>query len=78
MDKLKKIGIIIGSVLGSAYIVFLALPLVLNPIINSYSPQIKNIIHDTTGLESELENVKLVTTPKLTAGLKVGKVALLE
>lgn len=78
MDKLKKIGIIIGSVLGSAYIIFLALPLVLNPIINSYSPQIKNIIHDTTGLESELENVKLVTTPKLTAGLKVGKFALLE
>ena len=50
----------------------------MNPIINSYSPQIKNIIHDSTGLESELSNVKVVTTPKLTAGLKVGRFALLE
>ena len=78
MNKLKKTGIIIGSILGSVYVVFLAAPLVLNPIINSYSPQIKNIIHDSTGLESELSNVKVVTTPKLTAGLKVGRFALLE
>ncbi len=78
MNKAAKIGMIIGSIIGTAYIVFLAAPLILNPIINSYSPQIKNIIHDFTGLESELENVKLVTTPKLTAGLKVEKFALLE
>lgn len=78
MNKLKKTGIVIGSILGGAYIIFLASPLVLNPIINSYSPQIKNIIHDASGLESELSNVKVVTTPKLTAGLKVGRFALLE
>ena len=78
MNKLTKTGIIIGSIIGTAYIVFLAAPLILNPIINSYSPQIKNIIHDSTGLESELNNVKVVTTPKLTAGLKVERFALLE
>ena len=80
MNKLfwKRAGITAVSVIGGAYAVFLISPLILNPIIDSYIPQIKNIIHETSGLNSELTNVKVVTTPKLTAGLKVGKFSLLE
>lgn len=80
MNKLfwKRAGITAASVIGGAYIIFLASPLILNPIIDSYTPQIKNIIHQSTGLNSELVNVKVVTTPKLTAGLKVGAFSLLE
>lgn len=80
MNKLfwKRAGITAVSVIGGAYAVFLVSPLILNPIIDSYIPQIKNIIHETSGLNSELTNVKVVTTPKLTAGLKVGKFSLLE
>lgn len=74
----KRAGITVLSVAAGAYVVFLCAPLLLSPIIETYIPQIKNIIHETTGLESELNNVKVVTTPKLTAGLKVGKFALLE
>ena len=73
----KKIGITAGSLAIGAYIVFLASPLVLNPIINGYSDDIVNEIHKATGLNAKLGNVKLVTTPKLTAGLKVDKFELL-
>ena len=74
---LLKAGITAGSVFIGIYAVFLLCPLVLNPIINGYTPQIVNEIHKASGLDAKLEGVKLVTTPKLTAGLKVGKFALL-
>ena len=74
---LKRIGIITISIAAGIYIIFLLLPLLLNPIINGYTPQIENLIHQNTGLISKLENVKLVTTPKLTAGLKVENFSLL-
>lgn len=74
---LAKLGITVGSLIAGAYVVFLASPLVLNPIINSYSPDIVNEIKKASGLDAKLEGVKLVTTPKLTAGLKVQKFALL-
>lgn len=74
---LAKLGITVGSLIAGAYVVFLASPLVLNPIINSYSPDIVNEIKKASGLDAKLEGVKLVTTPKLTAGLKVQKFVLL-
>lgn len=73
----KKIGITAGCLAIGAYVVFLASPLVLNPIINGYSDDIVNEIHKATGLNAKLGSVKLVTTPKLTAGLKVDKFELL-
>ena len=73
----KKIGITAGCLAIGVYVVFLASPLVLNPIINGYSDDIVNEIHKATGLNAKLGNVKLVTTPKLTAGLKVDKFELL-
>ncbi len=74
---LIKTGIAAGSILAGIYAVFLLSPLVLNPIINGYTPQIVNEIHKASGLDAKLEGVKLVTTPKLTAGLKVKKFTLL-
>ncbi len=75
---LKKIAITSASLLGGLYIIFLAAPLVLNPIIKNYNDNLSNIIRETTGLDSEIYNIKVVTTPKLTAGLKVEKFTLLE
>lgn len=73
----KKAGITLAGIAGSAYLIFLISPLILNPIINGYSPQIVNEIHKATGLDASIEDVTLVTTPKLTAGLKVKRFALL-
>ncbi len=72
----KKIGITLVSILAVVYLGFLALPIVLNGVIKSYVPEINKLVKETTGLSSEIEGVKLVTTPKLTAGIDVGLVKL--
>lgn len=55
------------------YLLFLGLPLVLNSAVKSYIPQIVKEIKKTSGLDAEIDTIRLVTTPKLTAGLKVKK-----
>ncbi len=69
----KRLGILLAGAVILLYLMFLSCPLILNPLIEGYIPQIKNIIKETTGLDSNLEGVKVVTTPKLTAGLKAEK-----
>ena len=70
---LSKFGIISGSILISLFLLFLLLPFMLNFFIDKYTPQIVGEINKATGLSAGLEEVKVVTTPKLTAGLKVKK-----
>ena len=70
---LARISIILGSILVGAFLLFLLLPLVLNFFIDKYTPQIVGEINKATGLSAGLEEVKIVTTPKLTAGLHVKK-----
>lgn len=73
---MKKFGIIFGSVVGVLYILFLALPLILSPILNSFSPQIADMVKESTGFNAKFEKLGVVTTPKLTAGIKAGSVQL--
>ena len=75
---LTKVGVTLIGIIASLYVIFLILPLILNPIINGYIPQFKNIIHETYGLDSEISEISIVTTPKLTAGLKIKNFKLLE
>ncbi len=70
---LSKIGMILGFVLLGLYLVFLLLPFVLNFSIDKYMPKLAGEINKVTGLNIGLEEVRLVTTPKLTAGLKIKK-----
>lgn len=76
-NLLKKTGIILGSIVLTIYAVFLLAPLVVNPIVNGYAPKIKEEIYKASGLIANINEIKLVTTPKLTAGLKVGQFELL-
>ena len=70
---LAKIGIILGSILAGIFLLFLLLPFILNIFIDKYTPQIVGEINKVTGLSAGLEDVRIVTTPKLTAGFKVKK-----
>ncbi len=70
---LSKIGIICGSIVIGAFLIFLLLPFILNFFIDKYTPQIVGEINKATGLSAGLEDVRIVTTPKLTAGLRVKK-----
>lgn len=71
INKLKRPGIIIGSVIVSLYLIFLLLPLILSPILNSYNVQVQNLIEEATGYKVKLGKLGVVTTPKLTAGIKI-------
>ena len=72
-----KTGVILCSVFGVIYGLFLLAPFTVSPIVNCYVPKINEEIKKATGLTAELEGFRLVTTPKLTVGAKVGKFALL-
>lgn len=73
LKLIRNIGISFGGVLIGLYVLFLILPFIVSPIINNYIPQINNEIKKATGLNSSIEGINLVTTPKLTVGAKVGK-----
>ena len=70
---LSKIVIISGIVLVGIYVFFLILPFILNFFIDKFTPQIVGEINKATGLNASVEEIKIVTTPKLTAGVKVKK-----
>ena len=69
----KKLLIFLGGSILGLYVLFLLSPLVLNPILNSYVPAINEEIKKASGLESNTDNIKCITTPKLTAGVKIDK-----
>ena len=68
-----KVGIIMGSILVGAFILLLLSPFILNFAIDKYTPQIVGEINKATGLSAGLEDMRIVTAPKFTAGLKVKK-----
>ena len=76
-NKLKRFGITVAATIAVLYLLFLIIPFTLTGMVNSYLPQITKTVEDTTGFKLKLENVQLITTPKLTAGLKIGHTDLL-
>lgn len=75
-NKLKKILTGIGFTLIGLYVLFLALPLIVSPIINSYCKEIEAIIKDSTGFNSKIEKISLITTPNFTVGAKIKTIQL--
>lgn len=71
-EMLKKTGIISGSIILAIYVLFLVVPLFLNGIAASCGHFITSTVKDTTGFVVKFENIRFVTTPKLTAGIKIG------
>ena len=68
-----KVGIISGSILAGAFLIILLLPFILNIFIDKYTPRIAGEINKLTGLSAGMEEVRIVGTPKLTAGFRVKK-----
>lgn len=74
---MKKPVIITGYVILTLYILFLVIPFVVSPFVNSYSHYLSKVIEDASGFKIKFENVKLVTTPKLTAGVKAAHISVI-
>ena len=75
-NKLKRFGIITGYTLLGLYVLFLALPLVLSPIANSYKGDIEKIVKESTGFDAKVDKLSVVTSWNLSVGAKVGEVFL--
>lgn len=75
-NKLKRFGIITGYTLLGLYVLFLALPLVLSPIANSYKGDIEKIVKESTGFDAKVDKLSVVTSWNLSVGAKVGEVSL--
>ena len=73
---MKKLLIIISSVLIGIYLLFLILPIVVSPVINKYSNDIAKIIEESSGYRAKFGKIYLIKTPKLTIGLKFDKIEL--
>ena len=67
----KKTGLIFFSVIAILYVLFLALPLVLSPIANSYCRQVEEIIKTSSGLDAKIDGIGITTSPKLAFGIKI-------
>ena len=75
MNKYLKYTLIsVVSVIVVLYMCFLIAPLFLTGVVNSYSGEISNIIEKSCGFKVKLDNINIVSTPKLTIGAKVGHV----
>lgn len=72
---LKNIGFTIAGILLALYGLFLVLPFIISPIVNNYVPMVNDEIKKTTGFSTQIEGFRLVTTPKLTIGAKLNKLA---
>lgn len=71
---LKKFAIGLGIFFVSIYILFLIVPFFISGIANSYSDTISKMIEDSSGFKVKLENIRVLTTPKLTVGVGVGHI----
>ena len=71
---IKKLGLFCVYTIIFLYIAFLIVPFALNPFISSYSKDISKLAEDTCGLKIKIEGLKLVTTPKLTAGVRIKEI----
>lgn len=69
MNKfVKYFGITFVSIIAILYLLFLVVPFFLTGLINSYNEQIVKFVEESCGLKVKIENIKLLTTPKLTIG----------
>lgn len=67
---LKKIGIIIVSIIALFYSIFLlVLPNIIN--LNNYKKDIQKIVKEGSNLNIDFENAKIVTSPLLSIGAKL-------
>lgn len=68
---LKKFAIGLGIFFVSIYALFLMLPFFVSGVANSYNDELVKLVEDACGFKVKIENIRLLTTPKLTVGAGV-------
>ncbi len=72
---LKSLGFGILYLIAGLYILFLVLPFVLNPFLSKYGSEISKMAEESCGLKIKIEKLGIVTTPKLTVGIRIGNLS---
>jgi len=75
-NKLKKALYVVSVTVGVLYVIFLASPLVVTPILRNYHSQIVETVKTSTGFEADIEKLSFTTSWNLKAGIKAEKLAL--
>ena len=68
--NLKKYGIPVISFLAGLYVLFLILPVVVSPVLNSYTQHIEDQIKTVSGFDAKIDKISFVTSWNLSAGVK--------
>lgn len=76
--KASKLLVIFGSIFAGLYILFLLLPFILLPLLNTFSSKFAYEIEHLTGFKTEFTKFRIVTTPKLTVGAKLGNIQVFQ
>lgn len=71
---LKFLGIITCCFILLLYFIFLICPFFINSFLSKYTKEVSVLVKENTGFDLYLKDVKFLTTPKLTAGLRVDNV----
>lgn len=68
----------VGMVFASLYFLFLIVPFLLLPILNTISSKVAYEIEHLTGFKTEFNKFRIITTPKLTVGAKLGNAKIFQ
>ncbi len=72
----KKFAIFTAGIIAGIYILFLVLPFIISPFVNSYADEFEQIIKTSTGIEAKIDGLGVTSSPKLAVGIKVKKISL--
>ena len=62
--------VIILTFFAILYVLFLVLPFVISPMLNSYTGKVEELINSSTGYNAKIEGLGVTTSPSLAAGVK--------
>lgn len=65
---MKKFAIGLGIFFVALYVLFLIVPFFISGFVNAHSDTISKMVEETSGFKVKLENIRVLTTPKLTIG----------
>lgn len=74
MSLNKKVLIWIGSIFAGLYLLFLISPVILSPLIDSYSDEIEDTLTKSAGFDVDLDDISVVTAWNFGIGVKAKKI----
>jgi uncharacterized protein involved in outer membrane biogenesis len=72
----KKVAIASGITVATGYVLFLASPIVVSPILNAHAETFASQIKTATGFDTNIEGISFLAYPNLSAGIRLNKFSL--